>query len=131
MYILRARHASLVMHRPWVVVREHAWARPAFVRPLMRRTNVTALASTPPWSHVRADTRSRVVRFRGGMALAAPRRHLRTGSPRLLKGVHVRHAHSRAAFALAAGLIALLAVAGCRSTGGGAPSGQRSEAFVR
>ena len=43
----------------------------------------------------------------------------------------MRHAHSRAAFALAAGLIALLAVAGCRSTGGGAPSGQRSEAFVR
>ena len=35
-------------------------------------------------------------------------------------------------FAFAAGLTALLAVTGCRSTGGGgAPSGQRSEAFVR
>lgn len=34
--------------------------------------------------------------------------------------------------ALAAGLAALLVVAGCRSTGGArAPAGQRSEAFVR
>ena len=38
--------------------------------------------------------------------------------------------HTR--FALAAGLTALLAVAGCRSTSGrGAPSTERSEAFVR
>jgi hypothetical protein len=43
----------------------------------------------------------------------------------------VRHAHSRAALALTAGLIALLAVAGCRSTGRDAPSVQRPEAFVR
>jgi hypothetical protein len=43
----------------------------------------------------------------------------------------VRHAHSRAALAVTAGLIALLAVAGCQSTGRGAPSAQRAEAFVR
>jgi hypothetical protein len=43
----------------------------------------------------------------------------------------VRHPHSRAAVALAAGLLALLAGVGCRSTGGGTPPGQRSEAFVR
>jgi hypothetical protein len=48
-----------------------------------------------------------------------------------LKELHVPHAPSRAAVALAAGLIALLALAGCRSTGGAVPSSQRSEAFVR
>lgn len=38
----------------------------------------------------------------------------------------------RSRFALAAGLVVLLSVPSCRSTGsGGAPSGQRSEAFVR
>ena len=49
--------------------------------------------------------------------------------PAFFKEYLVRHAHSRTALALAAGLIALLA--GCRSTGGGVPAGQRSEAFVR
>lgn len=43
----------------------------------------------------------------------------------------MRHALSRAGLALTAGLIALVAVAGCQSTGRGAPSTQRAEAFVR
>ena len=42
----------------------------------------------------------------------------------------MRHAHPRAALALAAGLVALASVAGCRATGGNAPA-QRPEAFVR
>ena len=43
----------------------------------------------------------------------------------------MRHAHSRPVLALVAGLMALFAVAGCRSTGPGFPAPQRSEAFVR
>jgi hypothetical protein len=66
------------------------------------------------------------------MVLAVAHKHLvRPARLVSLKESHVRHAHSRAALALAAGLIALLAAASCRSTGGGAPAGQRSEAFVR
>jgi hypothetical protein len=43
----------------------------------------------------------------------------------------VRRAHSDAPLALATGLLLLLGVASCRSAGGGMPSGQRAEAFVR
>jgi hypothetical protein len=43
----------------------------------------------------------------------------------------VRHAQSRAGIALAAGLLALVAAGGCRSTSGGLPPAQRAETFVR
>jgi hypothetical protein len=66
------------------------------------------------------------------MAPAGIARHLRNRLGLVsLKELHVRQAHSRAVVALAAGLIALVAAAGCRSTTPGAPTRQRSEAFVR
>jgi hypothetical protein len=48
-----------------------------------------------------------------------------------LKESLVRYAYSRGALTMASALVALLAVAGCRSTGAAPPAGQRSEAFVR
>lgn len=43
----------------------------------------------------------------------------------------MRRARADPSLALATGLMLLLAVPGCRSTGAPVPSGQRSEAFVR
>ena len=43
----------------------------------------------------------------------------------------MRRAHFRTPLALAAGLVALLTLAACKSTGGAAPAVHRAEAFVR
>jgi hypothetical protein len=48
-----------------------------------------------------------------------------------LKELHVRHAHSRASLMLTAGLLAVLATPGCRATGRGTPTTERSQSFVR
>jgi hypothetical protein len=79
----------------------------------------------------KSDGAKPVVRFRHGMARSFVPPHLLHKISRLLKELHVRHAHLRTFLMLTVGLLALVATSGCQATGRGPLSTERSESFVR
>jgi hypothetical protein len=124
------RQASLVMHRREAAARNKPGPLTRLSRPSSQNKCCPVSLAAAGFCESVPSGRV-VVRSRDGMALSSPPPHLLHTILVLLKELDVRHAHSRTALALTAGLLAVLGTSGCRATGRGTSSTERSESFLR